>query len=69
MTENGEKKIAMGFDDAAETVGLSPTYLRNAAEDPDKDRRLTTVRVGRRRLIRASDLQDWFERVAHSETV
>lgn len=60
-------RIAMGFDEAATTVGLSKSFLRNAADDPDPKRRLKTVRVHRRRLIRSQDLEDWFSRIAREE--
>ena len=57
----------MGYHDAAETVGVSVSFLRKASDDPDPQRRLKTVRVNRRRLIRADDLADWFSRVARDE--
>jgi len=62
-----DRAIAMGFDSAAEAVGLSKSFLRNAADDPDPVRRLKTVRVHRRRLIRAEDLADWFARVSRDD--
>ena len=57
-------KIAMGYDAAAQAVGLSKRFLQLASNDPDPGRRLKTVRVASRRLIRAEDLEDWFKRVA-----
>jgi hypothetical protein len=60
-------RIAMGFAEAATLVGLSKSFLRNAAIDPDPQRRLKTVRVHRRRLIRERDLEDWFSRVSREE--
>lgn len=68
MGENEVKKIALGFPDAEQVTGLSKTFLRNAAKDPNPDLRLKTVRVNRRRLIRFEDLQDWFDRVARDES-
>lgn len=61
------QRIAMGFDEAAQVVGLSKSFLRNAAENADPARRLKTVRVHRRRLIRSEDLADWFGRVSREE--
>ena len=61
-------RIAVGFETAAEMVELSKTFLRNAANDPDPERRLKTVRVNRRRLIRAEDLADWFARVSREDS-
>ena len=46
----------MGFAEAAQATGLSKSFLRNAVKDPDPARRLRTVRVNRRRLIREEDL-------------
>ncbi len=60
-------RIAMGFDEAASVVGLSKSFLRNAVNDPDPARRLRTVRVHRRRLVRVDDLADWFSRVSRDE--
>ncbi len=60
-------RIAMGFDEAASVVGLSKSFLRNAVNDPDPARRLRTVRVHRRRLVRVVDLADWFSRVSRDE--
>jgi hypothetical protein len=60
-------RIALGFEDAAAATGLSKSFLRNAVRDPDPSRRLRTVRVNRRRLIRAQDLEDWFSRVSSCE--
>ena len=51
-----EKKISLGFGGAAQTVGLSKRFLELASKDPDPQRRLKTVRVSRRRLIRFEDL-------------
>ena len=59
--------IALGFPQAAAAVGLSKSFLRNAADHPDPAKRLRTVRVNRRRLIRMVDLEDWFNRVARDE--
>jgi hypothetical protein len=59
--------IALGFEDAAAATGLSKSFLRNAVKDADPSRRLKTVRVNRRRLIRQEDLLAWFEAVAQSE--
>jgi len=67
MMSQPEKRIAMGFEGAAKTVGLSIRTLRYAAENPDPNQRLKTVRVGGRRLIRTTDLEDWFNRVAREE--
>lgn len=67
MKKNANKSvthIALGFEDAAEATGLSKSFLRNAVKDPDPSRRLRTVRVNRRRLIREEDLRSWFETVA-----
>jgi hypothetical protein len=61
-------KIAMGFEGASQTVGLSKRFLELAAKDPDPARRLKTVRVATRRLIRPEDLQDWFDRVSRDES-
>jgi hypothetical protein len=61
------QKIAMGFDEAARTVGVSKRFLQYATNDPDPAKRLRTVRVASRRLIRASDLEDWFRRVSVEE--
>lgn len=58
----------MGFEAAAQMVDLSKTFLRNAADDPDPKRRLKTVRVNRRRLIKAEDLADWFARVSREDS-
>lgn len=58
------QRIALGFDEAAQVVGLSKSFLRNAANDPDPARRLRTVRIATRRLIRQEDLADWFNRVS-----
>lgn len=62
--ENGERRIALGFKIAAGTVGVSVSLLRKAAVDPDPARRLRTVRVNRRRLVRPEDLEEWFNRIA-----
>jgi hypothetical protein len=51
------QRLVYGFREAAEETSLSQRFLRNAADDPDPTRRLRTVRVARRRLIRASDLR------------
>lgn len=70
MTTNTDKAvtpIALGFDDAAAATGLSKSFLRNAVKDPDPSRRLKTVRVNRRRLIRQADLLAWFEAVAQND--
>ncbi len=61
-------RIALGFASAAQMVDLSKTFLRNAADDPDPKRRLKTVRINRRRLIRADDLADWFARVSREDS-
>ena len=63
-TNRSETRIALGFEDAAAATGLSKSFLRNAVRDPDPARRLKTVRVNRRRLIREEDLRVWFETVA-----
>jgi hypothetical protein len=60
-------RIALGFEDAAAATGLSKSFLRNAVRDPDPSRRLKTVRVKRRRLIREEDLRTWFETVAQTD--
>ena len=60
-------KIALGYRQAAEAVGLSKRFLEIAAKDPDPNKRLKTVRVNRRRLIRSEDLREWFDRVAREE--
>jgi hypothetical protein len=62
------QRIALGFDEAAAAVGLSKSFLRNAANDPDPARKLRTVRVATRRLIRREDLLDWFNRISREET-
>ena len=62
-----EQRIACGFDVASEMTGMSKSFLRKAADDPDQSRRLKTVRINRRRLIRVDDLEDWFKRVAREE--
>ena len=67
LFSKSEGKIAMGFAEAAEATGLSKSFLRNAVKDPDPSRRLRTVRVNRRRLIRSQDLEDWFSRVSSCE--
>lgn len=67
LLTNSKGKIAMGFAEAAEATGLSKSFLRNAVKDSDPSRRLRTVRVNRRRLIREEDLRAWFEAVAHDE--
>ena len=67
LGNSNEGRIAMGFAEAAEVTGLSKSFLRNALKDPDPSRRLRTVRVNRRRLIREEDLRAWFERVAHTD--
>jgi excisionase family DNA binding protein len=64
LVDNPKGKIAMGFAEAAAATGLSKSFLRNAVNDPDPSRRLKTVRVNRRRLIREDDLRAWFETVA-----
>jgi len=61
------QRIALGFDEAAQVVGLSKSFLRLAANDADPARRLRTVRVATRRLIRHEDLIDWFARVSTDE--
>lgn len=66
-TDHAVTPIAMGFEDAAVATGLSKSFLRNAVKDPDPSRRLKTVRVNRRRLIRQEDLLVWFEAVAQSD--
>lgn len=60
------KRIALGFAEAAEVVGLSKSFLRNAANASGPDR-LRTVRVARRVLIREEDLREWFNRVSRDE--
>ena len=67
LMSNVKGKIAMGFAEAAEATGLSKSFLRNAVKDPDPSRRLKTVRVKRRRLIREEDLRTWFETVAQTD--
>ena len=67
LLSKSEGKIAMGFAEAAEATGLSKSFLRNAVKDPDPARRLRTVRVNRRRLIRLEDLHTWFETVARQD--
>lgn len=67
LLDKREGKIAMGFAEAAEATGLSKSFLRNAVKDPDPSRRLKTVRVNRRRLIREEDLRAWFETVASND--
>jgi excisionase family DNA binding protein len=67
LLSKSEGKIAMGFAEAAEATGLSKSFLRNAVKDPDPSRRLRTVRVNRRRLIREEDLRAWFETVARTD--
>jgi len=67
LVDNPKGKIAMGFAEAAQATGLSKSFLRNAVKDPDPSRRLRTVRVNRRRLIREEDLRIWFETVAQSD--
>ena len=67
LFSKSEGKIAMGFAEAAEATGLSKSFLRNATKDPDPARRLRTVRVNRRRLIREEDLRTWFETVARKD--
>ena len=67
LVSKSEGKIAMGFAEAAEATGLSKSFLRNAVKDPDPARRLRTVRVNRRRLIREEDLRAWFETVARTD--
>ncbi|MEP6742134.1 MAG: hypothetical protein ABJB61_06500 [bacterium] len=62
------RPIAMGFPEAHEFTGMSKSFLRNAANDPNPERRLKTVRVNRRRLIRFDDLKEWFDRVARDES-
>jgi excisionase family DNA binding protein len=67
LLSKSEGKIAMGFAEAAEATGLSKSFLRNAVKDPNPARRLRTVRVNRRRLIREEDLRAWFETVARTD--
>ena len=67
MTDRVETRIAMGFKTAAEAVGLSKRFLEMAARETDSERKLRTVRVNRRRLIRTEDLKDWFNRVSKEE--
>jgi excisionase family DNA binding protein len=70
MTKKTDKSvtpIALGFEDAAAATGLSKSFLRNAVKDPNPSRRLRTVRVNRRRLIREEDLRAWFETVARND--
>ena len=67
LLSKSEGKIAMGFAEAAQATGLSKSFLRNAVKDPDPARRLRTVRVNRRRLIREEDLKAWFETVARTD--
>lgn len=67
LVDNPRGKIAMGFAEAAEATGLSKSFLRNAVKDPNPARRLRTVRVNRRRLIREEDLRAWFETVARQD--
>ena len=66
-TDKAVTPIAYGFEDAAAATGLSKSFLRNAVKDPDPSRRLKTVRVNRRRLIRQEDLLAWFEAVAQND--
>jgi len=66
-TDKAVTPIALGFEDAAAATGLSKSFLRNAVKDPDPSRRLKTVRVKRRRLIREEDLRTWFETVAQTD--
>lgn len=63
-----EQRIAVGFKGGALMVGMSPRFLELAARDPDRTRRLKTVRIAKRRLIRVEDLRDWFNRVAREES-
>lgn len=70
-----QKRIALGFDEAAKTVGVSKRVLQYATQgklseksEPDPSKRLKTVRLGGRRLIRPADLEDWFARVSVEET-
>lgn len=66
-TDKAVTPIALGFEDAAAATGLSKSFLRNAVKDPDPSRRLKTVRVNRRRLIREEDLRTWFDTVARKD--
>ena len=63
----GRKKLAYGFEAASDVVGMSKSFLRKAADDPDPERRLKTVRINRRRLIRIEDLEEWFARVTRGD--
>lgn len=67
MSELRLSQIALGFKQAADAVGLSKRSLQYAVNETDPTRRLKTVRVGGRRLIRAADLEDWFNRVARED--
>lgn len=58
------QRIALGFKDAAKACGMSVRFMQLAADDPDPARRLKTVRVSTRRLIRPADLEEWFNRVS-----
>lgn len=61
------RRLAYGIREAAQCVGLSERFLRNAIFDPDPGKRLRTVRINRRRLVTDTDLAEWFARVSRRD--
>lgn len=58
------KPIARGIKEAAEAVGVSPSFIRKAIEAGD----LRRSRVGRRVLIKEEDLIAWLDGDSHEPT-
>jgi excisionase family DNA binding protein len=65
MTENTkvtekrvERPIARGIKQAADILGVSPSFIRKAIDAGE----LRRTRLGRRVLIKESDLIDWLNR-------
>lgn len=57
-TSVGERPIARGIRETAELVGLSSGFIRQAIDRGE----LKRTRMGRRVLIKDSDLVEWLNR-------
>jgi excisionase family DNA binding protein len=56
--KSAERPLARGIKQAAELVGVSPSYIRKAIASGE----LRRTRLGRRVLIKDSDLVEWLNR-------
>jgi excisionase family DNA binding protein len=56
--KDAERPVARGIRETAAIVGMSPGFIRKAIDAGD----LKRVRLGRRVLIKDSDLLEWLNR-------